>query len=182
MLITIARYDYPLDAHIVRGRLEAEGIRAHVVHEHHVWANWALGQALGQVKLQVAADDWRQASDVLADLAAGHHDLGSEAATHPACPDCGGIRVEAVDRWRKLALWVVFACSVPLPFSRYRFRCIDCDRSWTSGELRGYPFWVVAMVTMLVGAALVILVRTLFYLCMVNDWNPVCLYCPVCLY
>ena len=36
MLVTIATFTNPLEAHIVRGRLQAEGIETYVAHEHHI--------------------------------------------------------------------------------------------------------------------------------------------------
>jgi len=36
MLVTVARTEMAAEAHILRGRLEAEGLPAFVVHEHHV--------------------------------------------------------------------------------------------------------------------------------------------------
>ena len=60
MLITVATFTDPLEAHIVRGRLEAEHIECFVMHEHHIWANWFLSTALGGVKLQVRPEDVRR--------------------------------------------------------------------------------------------------------------------------
>lgn len=45
-LVTIERCTDPIQAHTLLGRLEAEGIRAFVAHEHHVWANWFMSDAL----------------------------------------------------------------------------------------------------------------------------------------
>lgn len=52
-LVTIATFTGPLEAHIAKGRLEAEGIPVFIAHEHHIWAKWFLSNALGGVKLQV---------------------------------------------------------------------------------------------------------------------------------
>jgi hypothetical protein len=52
MLATIAYCDKPWLAHIVRGRLEAEGLLALVSHEHHLGMNRALATALGGAKVQ----------------------------------------------------------------------------------------------------------------------------------
>ena len=74
MLITIATFTNPLEAHIVRGRLQAEGIETYVAHEHHIWANWFLSTALGGVKLQVRPEDAQQAGEILRQEQAGDFD------------------------------------------------------------------------------------------------------------
>ena len=51
--VTIASFTSPLEAHMARGRLEAEGIPAFIAHENHIWAEWFLSNALGGVKVQV---------------------------------------------------------------------------------------------------------------------------------
>ena len=53
MLTTVARFFEPWEAHMLCGRLKAEGIPATVTHEFHVWVNWPLSNALGGVKVQV---------------------------------------------------------------------------------------------------------------------------------
>ena len=56
MLITLGRYLDPWEAHVLRARLEAEGIPAYVSNDSHVLANWSLAYALGGVALQVPAE------------------------------------------------------------------------------------------------------------------------------
>ena len=57
MLATVATFIDPTDAHILRARLEAEGIPACVVNEHHVRLNWFQAMALGGARVQVAAEN-----------------------------------------------------------------------------------------------------------------------------
>lgn len=53
MLTTVATFREPWEAHMFRGRLEAEGIPAMIIYEHHIGACWPLSTALGGVKVQV---------------------------------------------------------------------------------------------------------------------------------
>ena len=63
--VIIGAYSNPLEAHLAKGRLEAEGIPASLAHEHHVWANWVYSQAPGGVKVQVPAEYAERAARVL---------------------------------------------------------------------------------------------------------------------
>ena len=65
MLVTVARTEMAPEAHILRGRLEAEGIPAFVQHEHHVTLDWFISNALGGVRLQMPVEHAQAAIDVL---------------------------------------------------------------------------------------------------------------------
>jgi tetratricopeptide (TPR) repeat protein len=64
-LVTIAAFSFPAQAHVVKGRLEAEGIRAFVVDEELVTANWLYSGAVGGVKVKVREGDVERALDIL---------------------------------------------------------------------------------------------------------------------
>jgi hypothetical protein len=53
VLITIAKFREPQEAHMLPHRLWAEGIFAVVSHQYHVGNNWVYSTALGGVKVQV---------------------------------------------------------------------------------------------------------------------------------
>lgn len=62
---TISIYTTAIEAHIVKSRLEFEGIPAFVVFEHHVWADWSLSLALGGVRVQVPFSFVKEATQVI---------------------------------------------------------------------------------------------------------------------
>lgn len=74
-LETIAQFNDPVDAQLLQGRLQAEGIPAFLADEHLVQANRLLAIAVGGVRVQVAGDDVERARAVIAALAAGHYAL-----------------------------------------------------------------------------------------------------------
>lgn len=96
LLITVATFTEPWEAHIFRGRLEVEGIPAWVAHDQHVWIDWALSNALGGVKVQVppafaeeacvVEKNYRNAA-YLDDLLAEQPDI-----TDVRCPECRSAR------------------------------------------------------------------------------------------
>lgn len=56
-LVTIATFNTPAEASIVRNQLEAAGIRCFLADEATMNMAWHLGVAVGGVKLQVAKQD-----------------------------------------------------------------------------------------------------------------------------
>ena len=69
--ITVARFLIPMDAHILRGRLEAEGIPAIVTDGNLVQTNNLLSIAVGGTRVQVPVSLVSEAIGVMAELRAG---------------------------------------------------------------------------------------------------------------
>ena len=78
-LETIAQFNDPVDAQLLQGRLQAEGIPAFLADEHLIQANRLLSIALGGVRVQVAADDLSRAQTVMAALEAGDYALDEDS-------------------------------------------------------------------------------------------------------
>ena len=53
MLVTVASYWLPYEAHLARSKLEAQGIPAALADEHTIEAQWLFANALGGVKVMV---------------------------------------------------------------------------------------------------------------------------------
>lgn len=125
-----------MEAHLAKGRLEAEGIPAFVVNEHHVWANWTLSHALGGVRVQVASADAERAARILEDHAAGKFANGLEdefpdlESEH--CPQCGSQDFNSQRRVGMLALVVLTLglISVIFPIRRAKRTCTQCGTTW----------------------------------------------------
>ncbi|MDE1464690.1 putative signal transducing protein [Spartinivicinus poritis] len=134
-LVTVGSYTDAIQAHLVRGKLEAEGIFATVAHEHHIWANWFLSIALGGVKVQVPADQAEQAKQILADLASGQYAIEDEFKIH--CPKCNSVQVEEQrTRW-KIAFLGLSIFHIPLPYRRGKLKCRDCGNNWILNDSTG---------------------------------------------
>jgi hypothetical protein len=124
IMITIRAFDTPEEAHLVKGQLEAAGISAVIRNEYTVGVDWGLSNAVGGVQVQVSDSDVEAAKSVLGispNLAAD--DL-------VVCPSCGSKRTEPFTLTRRIALFSLFVFSIPIPFSRYRFQCLDCQHKW----------------------------------------------------
>ena len=112
MYRTVAAYPDPLLAHIVRGRLEAEGIVAWLADEHSVLMNWDWRLALGGVKVRVATEQFDDARVLVREL-----DLGTFAALADD-PDTR-LPPPCRETWSsRLAYFALFALYLPAPWSR----------------------------------------------------------------
>lgn len=132
-LATVARYTEVWEAHILRARLEAEGVIAIVADQHLIGANWFYSNALGGVRVQVPVSQLDTARQVLSALERGDYALAEEPAETPpalACPRCGGADIEPHTAARKLAFISLWLLQIPLPFSRWKNRCRDCGWRW----------------------------------------------------
>lgn len=74
---TVASFQDPHAAHIARGKLESEGIDAHVQDDHVVGMNWLYSTAVGGAKV-VDDDDYDRARSVVA------LDENLRASAHPS--------------------------------------------------------------------------------------------------
>ncbi|MFN3202593.1 MAG: DUF2007 domain-containing protein [Bradymonadia bacterium] len=115
--ITIATFQLPIEAHMARGRLEAEGITCRIVDEHLLGLYPGCAAVLGGVRLTVATTDEARALATLEMDAIPADELeaialeapgprGSTAKPkQPRCPACGteqtphGGVFERIRRW-----------------------------------------------------------------------------------
>lgn len=77
--VTVARFLVPTYAHIMRGRLEADGIPAIVADGNFVQNNSLLAVAVGGVRLQVPAPLAAEAREIVGAIRAGRIALDDDA-------------------------------------------------------------------------------------------------------
>jgi hypothetical protein len=137
MLITIATFLEPAEAHIVRARLEAEGIPAVVASDGIASLDWAYSQAIGGVAVQVPASDRDAALEMLRAYEAGEfaRDVDAEVGTTDAvCPGCGTPPAETAMRvpltQKLLAVGVLLVAGGLFPTRRSAVTCAACGRQW----------------------------------------------------
>lgn len=139
MLSTIGHYFDPWEAHVLRARLESEGVPATVAGDQHIIANWPLSVALGGAVLQVPSAYLAQAQQILAEYYAG--DLKADlVAEHPdaadACPACGAAEIDGsvpVGQ-RVLAVATFLFATAPFPTRSSRLHCRACGHAWRYGS------------------------------------------------
>jgi hypothetical protein len=66
-LLTVATFVTPLEAELTRGRLDEGGVEAIVTDAELVTVDWSMSNAIGGVKVRVAAEDAERARAVLSE-------------------------------------------------------------------------------------------------------------------
>lgn len=82
---TIATFNYPADAVIVKGKMESEGITVFLKDEFTVATDPFATNALGGVKMQVYREDYLKAMGI---LETNNPDLVKYRTEYAICPKC----------------------------------------------------------------------------------------------
>lgn len=146
MYTHVLTYTNPLEAHIVRGRMEAEGISAIVLFENHIWAKWSLSQALGGVRLLVPSNMIDSATEIADSINSGEYQeilLKDQGESKLKCPKCGSTYNEVHVWLWKLSLAVLFRVSLAFPYTSHLYSCDACKHSWIAHKQRPYPLWIL---------------------------------------
>jgi hypothetical protein len=143
-LVTIATYNYPLEAHLARTKLESEGIEGFVADEHTINANWLYSIAVGGVKLWVKESDAGKAAQVLQDTTPDISEETKESIEYTddeRCPRCNSIDIhyETFHIRRVFFLWfLIYLVSFPFifPFMKRKWKCNACGYEWKMAKNR----------------------------------------------
>jgi len=73
-LVTIAEFDNPTKAHLAKMQLEMGEVEAFLIDLETNTMDWALGRAIGLIKLQVREADAEKATEIIAGLNGGEPD------------------------------------------------------------------------------------------------------------
>lgn len=150
MLVTVATFLEPAEAHIVRGLLQSDGIPASIAHEGHVTAIWPLATALGGIAVQVSSSDLDEARALIEayqrdELGVDPAELDAAAADAiaappptgpvdrgPVCANCGSIRYHqrVPLRQKLLAVTMFLFGGASFPTRSSAFACLDCGNRW----------------------------------------------------
>jgi hypothetical protein len=103
---TVATFSKPEDAHLLRAHLEGNGIAAFVRDDETVSTDWALSNAIGGVKVDVADEDQAAATAFVSAFTTRH-----AGAAGP------GKKKHGFDRYLKL-----FAIVLPVSFAFLAFK------------------------------------------------------------
>jgi ribosomal protein S27AE len=135
--VTVGQYRDLPEALVSRAVLEQAGIQSFLSDENTVRTNWTLSNAVGGIRLQVAAKDEAEAREVLSQPAL--HQFATDSGVdfvQPVCPKCGSTDVMANDHERKVLAGSI-PVSIPLPHreaSGAEWRCLQCDAVWVDDE------------------------------------------------
>ena len=173
MFTTVAVFRDPWEAHMLCGRLAAEGIPAIVAHSFHVGNKWAISIALGGVKVQVPSGFASDARDIDSLCRSGEFRALLETVVGDLddvrCPKCRSTELEKRRSLPRAVLAIIFSawCWSVFPPAGWVYFCKDCGWSFTlpsrAGAVRRW-FCVAAVIVAFVLALLFLLywIDTLF--------------------
>ncbi|MDR3528351.1 MAG: hypothetical protein P4L57_13845 [Rhizomicrobium sp.] len=159
MLVTIAAFSEAYEAHLLRGRLQAEGVSVFIAHEMTVANMWHRSVAFGGVKVQVPYDQIETAREIERDCRLGVYKelLSREVGDldDATCPRCGCLVYQKRRPFPRAALAVFLSLylGVVLPPLGWIYRCESCLREYRAPHrpLSPQKIMVVAAVIIATG-------------------------------
>jgi len=133
-IITFESYYDPMLAHIIRSRLEANGIPCFIADENIVMGNPIYNQAMGGVKLKVFEKDVERCREILAsegDLhESDHFEIDDENNTYVVCPFCASTNVSNITEGKDDGLLSTIM-NLANPFhSQKNWHCHNCQQDF----------------------------------------------------
>jgi len=139
MLTTLTSFRDPWQAHLLRTRLQAEGIPASVAYDQHIWVNWHISNAIGGAKVQVPSDEIEHAHDVMERCASGQYKAELAALygdlDDVTCPNCGSENLRRPPAAKQIILGI--SCVLlgwPVRMYGPRYHCKTCGTQWDDPE------------------------------------------------
>ena len=136
-LITIRQFRDLPEALLARGSLESAGIECFLADENLVRLDWFISNFIGGIKLNVRADDEKNARQILDEpILEGLYVQGIGLYEQPRCPKCQSLDVNFQELDRPIAYMSAFL-RVPMPVQRPAWRCHSCDAEWADDGAEG---------------------------------------------
>jgi len=137
-IITFESYYDPMLAHIVRTRLEANGISCFVADENSIGANPLFNPAIGGVKLKIFERDLEKCREILStddDLHENdHHGIDEENNTYIICPYCASTNVGKIgeeEGEKKSETLLSSIMNLVNPFyNQKNWHCFNCQQDF----------------------------------------------------
>lgn len=142
-LVTIARFQFPYQAHLLAGKLEAEGIMAFVQDENQISISPWMTNTLGGVRVQVrtsneiaAAEVMKMIEDSVTPSEELHAAIDVDGKTYDLvngiCPECGNASVylarpHGLSTTGAAAFVVTFMIPIKL---QHKYFCFSCHYEW----------------------------------------------------
>jgi ribosomal protein L37AE/L43A len=126
--VLLRSFDNYIEAHMVMGRLEEEGIHCWLKDEHIVTINPILSNAVGGIKLMVPKEQEQEAQTLL-------QQLNEQRKASFACPKCSSHNIEFINTPRKAINWASaiiawFVSSYAIAVVQV-WHCFDCNAEFT---------------------------------------------------
>ncbi|MCR9171062.1 MAG: DUF2007 domain-containing protein [bacterium] len=139
-LVTIARYDSSIQAHIVKAHLESFDLVCFVFDANMIDLDPLLSNAIGGVKLKVREEDAQEALKIVKEYEeAPYTDENDEVI---ACPNCGSTsyytHFTSMRNAKSIIAFIISLWTFVFPIYRKQvLRCKECDTEFESKDKTG---------------------------------------------
>ena len=114
----LAVFEYSTEAHLIKSKLDSEGIKTMLMDEKTVDSDPLISQAIGGVKLLVYNAHLKKASKIYNQIRKYEKD---ELGNDMICPNCESTRILVAEAQRKSFFFMLFPF-----FESRKFICNDC--------------------------------------------------------
>jgi len=128
--VTVASFSRPVEAHLARTQLEAEGITCVVSDEYLVRIDWFLSNAVGGVKLMVPVWEAERAKDILRPRPRLVVVAGAGSEEEMICPRCRCDDVYYTRYNRRMSWLFILLLGFLIPWRDRRWTCKQCGYTW----------------------------------------------------
>ncbi|HSY37508.1 MAG TPA: DUF2007 domain-containing protein [Acidobacteriaceae bacterium] len=139
-LVTVARYRDLSEAIVARSVLESAGLFCFLQDENTIRMEWGWSNALGGLRLQVAAQDADRAHELLSQPRPETIEFAEGPPfEQPRCPQCESPKIQLHGGPTKAATVSLLVFGLPLPNrSKHRneevWHCLNCGCTWMDDE------------------------------------------------
>jgi hypothetical protein len=131
-MITIRTFINPIEANIIKGRLESAGIPVLLLDENTVNTYWLYANAIGGMRLQVKEEDVENALSILKEDQATMFLLNDQVENDEDdyCPTCFSSNI-GQEKFSKEAFafsWLLIGFPLLIPDRKYH--CFNCGNEW----------------------------------------------------
>jgi hypothetical protein len=131
-MITIRTFINPIEANIIKGRLESAGIPVLLLDENTVNTYWLYANAIGGMRLQVKEEDVESALNILKEDRATMFLINDKVDSDQTeyCPTCysSNIGLEKFSREAFGFSWLLMGFPLLIPDKKYH--CFNCGNEW----------------------------------------------------
>ena len=128
--ITVATFNQPEHAELLRRRFQSVGIQAVVHDQSKLEKMWFVSQPIAGVRLDVPEKDFETALQQLKVWDETEHVLRDAVR----CPECKSSRIEYPQFTRKFLMPNLIGIVSALGFVEKEYYCQDCQYTWPSKE------------------------------------------------
>ena len=132
-LITARIFDNPIDAHLLKTKLESEGIECYLYDEHTVTIDPLVNIAVGGIKLKILKSDTEKVKLLLEEIEGSPYSKENNEIIR--CQNCNSQNLYSGYRSMKglkgtvAAIFSFLSLTIPIYFNRV-YKCRDCQNEF----------------------------------------------------